>query len=188
MKPCDWCDGETSAAPAGGATDGASDGASVAGLCEECAKRLAEPSLPNLVGFLEGVDAPVFVANGDARFIAANRRARHIAGGNPAEIEGWLVGDVMDCAWADSHGGCGKSECCRACAIRDALIETLTSGTAVTRKPAYMDVKTRAGIRREHYVISTLKAGDAVLLRMDRTAEPAEPEAASLQLVERGTA
>ena len=122
-----------------------------------------------LLNCLESDDAPVFVANGDARFIAANGKARHLAGGDPAEIEGWLVGDVFDCAWADLDGGCGKSECCRACLIKDAVTETIASGLAVTRKPAYLDVKTAAGVRRERYVISTLKAGDAVLLRMDQS-------------------
>ena len=123
----------------------------------------------NLLDFLDGFDAPIFIANGDARFIAANRLARSVAGGDPAELKGWLIADVFDCVWADLYGGCGKAECCRACLIKDALTETMTSGRAVMRKPAYLDVKTAEGVQRQHYVISTLKAGDAVLLRMDRS-------------------
>ena len=123
----------------------------------------------NLSDFLDGLDAPVFIANGDARFIAANGKARHLAGGDPAEIEGWLVGDVFDCAWADLYGGCGKAECCRACQIKDSVTETLASGRAVKRKPAYLDVRTPEGVQRQHYVISTLRAGDAVLLRIDQS-------------------
>ena len=162
-KICDWCDKELPGGPA----DGVSDGQVTYGLCDVCSNKLVSPTLSNVVNFLESVDAPVFVANGDARFIAANGKARHLAGGDPAEIEGWLVGDVFDCVWADLHGGCGKSECCRACLIKIAVTETIANGRAVTRSPAYLDVKTAEGIQRQHYVISTLKAGDAVLLRMD---------------------
>jgi PAS domain-containing protein len=119
--------------------------------------------------FLENLDAPLFIANGDARFVAANGAARYLAGGDPAEIEGWLLADVFDCAWADQAGGCGQSECCRACLIRDSVKETLASGRPVTRRPAYLEVRSGEGVRRDRYLISTLKAGEAVLLRIDRS-------------------
>jgi len=163
-KICDWCDRELLA----WSTDGVSDRQITNGMCFDCAEKLAVPSLSSLVDYLESLDAPVFLANGDARFIAANRLARHVAGGDPAEIIGWLIADVFDCVWADLYGGCGKAECCRACLIKDAVAETIASGRVVTGKPAYLDVKTAEGVQRQHYVISTLKAGDAVLSRMDR--------------------
>lgn len=139
------------------------------GLCVVCAEKLALPSLSNLVEYLESLDAPIFIASGDARFIAANGPARTVAGGDPAEIEEWLIGDVFDCVWSDSNGSCGKADCCRACLIRSSVAETLDTGRPVKRKPAYLDVRTPEGIQRKHYEISTLKAGDAVLLRVDQS-------------------
>jgi hypothetical protein len=122
----------------------------------------------NLVDYFETLDSPIFVANGDSRFIAANTLARTLAGGNPSEIESWLIADSLDCVWADVYGGCGEAECCRACLIIHALTETIATGRAITRKPAYLDVQTENGVERQHYLISTLKAGEAVLLKMDR--------------------
>lgn len=164
-KTCDWCEVEL----VEDACAGTGDGRVTTGLCAECAAKLALPWLPNLLEYLDSLDAPIFIANGDARFIAANRVARTVAGGDPGEIKDWLIADVFDCVWADIYGGCGKTECCRACLIRDSVTETLASGRAVRRKPAYLDVRSPSGVERQHYLISTLKAGDAVLLRIDQS-------------------
>lgn len=164
-RSCDWCE---EALKASSATD-SSDGRVTDGLCVECAEKLTLPALGSLLDYLDSLDAPVFIAHGDARFIAANRLARTVAGGDPAEIKDWLIGDLFDCVWADSYGGCGKAECCRACLIKDSVTETMASGRAVKRKPAYLDVLTAEGVQRQHYVVSTLKAGDAVLLRIDQS-------------------
>ncbi len=165
-KICDWCSMEigegNTVLPTRASEDQSADG-----QCPECSKKLALPVLSNVLEYLDGLETPVFLADGDARFIAANRKARRLAGGDPAEIEGWLIGDFFDCIQADLPGGCGKDECCRACLIRTAVGETTETGQRVSREPAYLDVKTSHGVQRKHYFVSTLKAGDAVLLRID---------------------
>ncbi len=162
-KICDWCNKELPAESAVGASTAQEMGFT----CDECAKRIVSTNGSNVVDFLHSLEAPVFVADSDARFIAANGEARRLAGGDPTEVEGWLVGDSFDCAAADLPGGCGKAECCRACIIRTAVTETMKSGRTIARRPGYLDVRANGIVQRKHYLISTLKAGDAVLLRID---------------------
>lgn len=161
---CNWCDrGMRPPVAIGGNGD-----EEARGICDVCAKKLVLPTRGSAIGFLHSLDAPVFVADGDARFIAANGAARELAGGDPAEIEGWLAGDVFDCAWAGQAGGCGQSECCRACTIKSAISETIEKGRNVSRRKAYVDRSVDGRVLRDHFLVSTLRAGDAVLLRLDK--------------------
>jgi len=83
------------------------------------------------------------------------------------EVEDRLAGEVVECVYSDFPGGCGRTEHCEACTIRNSLDETVGSGRSLKRVPAYQYIKTPDGIRRKTISISTEKKGSYVLLRID---------------------
>ena len=117
--------------------------------------------------FLETLDGPVFLVDGDAKFIAANRRARDVVAKDDSEIDDHLGGEVIECANSHLPGGCGETEHCKACTIRQSITHTFVTGRSTRLVPAYQDIMGPDGVRRRRFLISTEKVGDAVLLRID---------------------
>lgn len=117
--------------------------------------------------FLDQLGDPVFLVDGDARFIAANRQAQAMVGKDSSEIEGHLFGSIVACANSILPGGCGTTEQCVACTIRQSVTAAVTQGKSRSRVPAYHDILTQDGISRRRFVISTERLGGSVLLRID---------------------
>ena len=163
IRICAWCKQEL---PHGRA-DGVRDGTITHGICDSCAQNLASPHPAGVQEFLEDLDAPVFLAGSDSRTLPANGCARKLAGGNPEEAANTLLGDIYECENAVKPGGCGRTVCCRACTIQLAVSETLDSGNAVLRRPAYLTASNGNG--KKHFLISTFKAGDAVMVKIDES-------------------
>lgn len=163
IKVCAWCQKELPRDRA----DGVRDGKVTHGICDVCAENLASPNRAGVLEFLESLSEPVFLAGSDSRTVPGNSQARRLAGGDPAETGKDLVGDIFDCANSSLPGGCGRTECCRACTIRAAVSETIEKGRSVIRRRTYLDVRTANGVRRKHFHVSTLRAGDAVLLKIE---------------------
>jgi hypothetical protein len=76
----------------------------------------------------------------------------------------------MECARARLPGGCGKTEHCKACAIRNTVMETHATGKAVEKREAYQLVITPRGETKMRLLISTEKINQVVLLRIDEMA------------------
>ena len=69
---------------------------------------------------------------------------------------GLLGGEFMECAHARLPEGCGRSECCRDCAIRNTIMRTLRTGNPQTNVPAYL---------------STYENGDPVVKKLSISSE-----------------
>jgi hypothetical protein len=108
------------------------------------------------------------VVDADLMVSTANSRARAVLGKDSVEIEDRLGGEVIECANASLPGGCGGTEHCRACTIRNSVMETMSSGKSLKDVTAYKDIKTSQGTRRERFSISTERVRDLVLVKIKR--------------------
>lgn len=64
--------------------------------------------------------------------------------------------------------GCGQTIHCKSCTIRNSVMDTLNTGISHTNVPAYLD---KSLSKKTKYLITTEKAGDAVLLRIDELSD-----------------
>lgn len=118
--------------------------------------------------FLDRLDQPVFLMNGEVTVLAANRAAQEYVGGTVGELENRLCGDVIRCFNADRPGGCGKTDQCPACTIRNSVLHTITSGEPLRKIPTQQLLKTPCGTELASFRISTDMFGPFVCLRIDR--------------------
>lgn len=163
---CAWCKKELSPET----VDGTTAGMISHGICDDCAKMLSNDPRKTAGQYLESLDDAIFLVGAGGRVVSANSAARSVVGKELTAIEDRLGGDVFECANADLPGGCGKTEHCKACAIRNSVEETLASGYGVERAPAHQDIKTASGVQQKRFLISTERVGDVVLLRIDDVA------------------
>ncbi|MCJ7776462.1 MAG: hypothetical protein MUP08_08760, partial [Desulfobulbaceae bacterium] len=68
-------------------------------------------------------------------------------------------------------GGCGNTVHCKSCTIRNTVTDTLQSGKSNIKVPAYPDLHHITGDNRIRFLITTERAAEAVLLRIDEISE-----------------
>jgi len=100
-----------------------------------------EPLIPEnstLRAFLDAIPALVFLADRDVRVLDANLAARQWLSAEPGLQLRRPGGDVLHCVFArDSHDGCGTTEACPTCVIRES-VASVRPGQPATRRVAHM--------------------------------------------------
>lgn len=125
--------------------------------------------LLNYSELLESVDAPVLLMQGNPRqVVTANRKALELFEKELHEVEGHRGGQVFDCIHAFTEDGCGKDRNCEGCKIRDAIIDTFTTGKSHSGVSTSLQIKKAAGIMIFELHVSTEKVGDLALVRIER--------------------
>ena len=137
------------------------------GICGECAARFTREEREPLQEFLDRLEAPVLVVESDGKVLTANRAAQVATKRSLEHLRGYWGGDVMECAWARLPGGCGRTEHCKACAIRNTVMATHANGESRNHIKAYQTLQTKTGPVNMRIFISTEKVGEMVLLRID---------------------
>ncbi|HUI91661.1 MAG TPA: hypothetical protein VLX68_05360 [Chitinivibrionales bacterium] len=137
------------------------------GICPDCARRLLLTQARPLRRFLNRFAEPVFLVNAEGRVIAGNAAALSALGKKPEEVDDKLGGDAIGCRWASLPGGCGKTVHCKTCTIRNTVTNTINTGKSNIKVPAYPDLANITGDFRIRFLITTEKAGEGVLLRID---------------------
>jgi len=140
------------------------------GMCHACAQRMESGTRQTAREFLEQLNTPVFLTDGDVRIVAANSAARALVGKGDAEIEDQLSGDVIECANAYKPGGCGNTVHCKACTIRNTVTETMNTGRPQHRVAAFQTLRTDEGEVEKPLRISTERAGSFVMLTIEEEA------------------
>jgi hypothetical protein len=161
-KICAWCNKSL---------DGISDESDTVishGICKECSEIFTQYRQENFRDFVNKLPGIVFITDGNVMVMSANKAAGENLGKADANIEGLLGGNVLNCIYADMPGGCGKTEHCAVCAIRNNVTKTYRTGRAKHSVPAFNIVKTPEGNQKMQLLISTEKLGDFVLLRIDK--------------------
>ena len=137
-------------------------------FCPACREYFSTPqTAKSLQQFLDELAVPVLVMDDDVRVLGFNECARALLGPRLEGCPGQYGGDVLECAYARLPGGCGNTEHCKACAIRNTVTSTQTTGVGQVNVPAYQDILTPGGIREVRFLISTEKVGNFILLRID---------------------
>jgi PAS domain-containing protein len=140
------------------------------GICAECEDYFQRDEPESLRRFLNRFDAPVLLVDDDAQVRTANDAACRLLETDPAEIGDLMFGEMVQCGWSRLPGGCGRTEHCAACAIRLIVGETLAMETDIVDRRALVDRFDDEGhVRRSHFLVSTERHGDTILLRIRDT-------------------
>lgn len=139
----------------------------ISGVCDECLFHLQAQSGMPLLDFLNGLEAPVLLVDGDVVGTGANDRLLALLGKKPEHVKGYRGGDVFECQHAALPGGCGRTVHCSGCAIRRAVTETFITGNSLKQVPAYLHRGGPQNPLRLGMRISTEKLWNVVLLRID---------------------
>ena len=158
---CAWCKAEMVAG------ENRSDEPISHGICAACAQEILHLEREPLKSFLDRFHGPVLLVDADGRVITANQEGYAALRKAPEMADGNLGGDVINCTHARKPGGCGKTLHCKTCTIRLSVNDTLLTGQAHVKVPAYMDLHQITGETTVRFLITTEKVGDTVLLRID---------------------
>jgi PAS domain-containing protein len=112
------------------------------GMCPSCADHFERlwKGMP-LSEYLETIDRPVIMVNGDGAVVAANQKIAALFGREKAELRGLLGGEAFACVHSLLPEGCGKSVHCRECTVRRAVESVTRTGKQLEKIPAYLDTK-----------------------------------------------
>ncbi len=137
-------------------------------LCFRCEHQLfAQWGLP-FQKYIDGLDVPVVVTDGDVVLKAANRTALALLGRKAAQLEGLRGGLVFECEHALEPEGCGRTVHCNGCVIRKCVTDTHATGTPHLRVPATLDTRAPDGAATVQLLVSTLRGDDVVLLKVEK--------------------
>ncbi len=165
---CAWCGVVTKQET----PDGELQGMISHGMCETCFFHLvAEGGMP-LQQFLDGLGVPIVVVDEDVTVETANKTACTLLGKDLTGVKGFRPGQVFECSHAYLPEGCGETVHCGGCTIRRSVTETLHTGKAVTRRPAFFQHGTTGERRQIEMLISTQLVANVVLLRIDDLKAP----------------
>lgn len=141
------------------------------GICSVCALKFTSNIPKTVKKMLNLIDEPVLVVDSLGIVKTANKSGLKLLGKKLADIEEHLGGDALECSYAQLPEGCGRTEHCRTCAIRNVLMDTLTHGRCYKKVPAYQKIRTSRGDRIMRFFVSTEKVGDQIFLRIDDVEE-----------------
>ncbi len=162
-RVCSWCNSEMDPIPSSlvdprGITHG---------ICEDCSRRLIRPESHTIQEFLEKLPFPVMVVDDDVVVLAANKLALTLLGKSEYEVVDKLGGVVVECAYSEQPGGCGKTSFCRGCQLRESVTRTYISGRSLKGIEATLTTMMDDTLVDVMHHITTEKMGDLVLVRLD---------------------
>lgn len=137
------------------------------GICAACSSRISSPS--NEGELLEAIDAPVLLMQGNPRqVVTANKQALALFGKELPEVEGKRGGQVFDCIHSFTEAGCGKDINCENCKIKNAIVDTFSTGKPHTGVSTSLQIKKASGTGTCVLQVSTEKVGELALVRVER--------------------
>jgi hypothetical protein len=165
---CAWCHQELRADPKNA---GKSESEISHGICPSCSDYFLSGKRPTLDKFLDRLAVPVLVVDAQGVILLANQYALDVLGKDLNKVQGYKGGDAMECGYARLPGGCGRTEHCKACTIRNSVMETFGTGQSLQRVTAYLNRRADDGTVKIRFLISTQKVDDTVFLRIDQVSQ-----------------
>lgn len=163
-RVCAWCNVEMDTV----ASESESDGIVTHGICDDCANKVLWPHRPDVMDFLDSLDAPIIVVDSLGNALDANKQAQTLMQKESAEICGLKGGVVFECVFAKLPEGCGNTVHCDGCTIRNTVIDTFQSGMSHLNVTAGLTRGSAENLVEIQFQISTEKVGGVVLLRIDK--------------------
>lgn len=137
------------------------------GICPDCRIAFVATRPIELNEVLNRLSFPILAFDGDAVVVGANKTAADLLHKPMEEMIHRRGGNVIECRHAATKEGCGRTEHCSGCNLRNAI------------KATYQDGEPRYGETSDHMVgpdsdrksirlsFSTVKRGDTVILTME---------------------
>lgn len=141
------------------------------GICSICALKLTQDVTRSTSDILDLITEPVLLVDSRGVVKSANESGLKMLGKDLSAVEDQRGGDVFECAYSKLPKGCGKTEHCKTCAIRNVLMDTLLHDRSYHKVPAFQKILTPSGERIMRFYISTEKVGEQILLRIDDVEE-----------------
>jgi len=139
------------------------------GICELCADDIFSNTAIPLQRYLDKLPEPVLVVDGDVSVSFMNQSAERLTGKTTDAAPRRKGGEVFDCAHSHLPEGCGRTIHCSGCVIRRSVTATYTTGEPRVQVPASLRRLDADG--EVALTITTVKAGDTVLLRVDKVGD-----------------
>ena len=120
--------------------------------------------------------------------VTANRQALTLFGKELEAVAGHRGGQVFDCVHSFTEAGCGKDQNCEGCSIKDAIVDTFTTGSPHQGVAATLQLKKDGATESRVVQVSTEKIGELALVRIeryDRCDETWQQERNSMEQAER---
>ena len=163
-RVCAWCGNQLNLE----AGDAGSGNPITHGICSDCSEELWRESggVP-LKEFLNALSVPTFLVDGSGRVETANAAGLGMVEKTEAEVADHLGGEVFDCVNAELPGGCGQTEFCPACTVRNTVTATHRTGKSHHRVPATLTIRRGQKMMEMSFVLSTEKVGERVWVQVE---------------------
>jgi hypothetical protein len=145
------------------------------GICRDCLDNLTFQGGVTIQTYIDSISIPIIVLaiqRGRAIVRAVNKRASLTLRKQPEEMVQHLAGNVFECAYARHPEGCGGTVHCSACAIRKSVLRTFETGEPQRMVPAVLRHEQNGMPPQIVMHITTVKAHDMVMLRIESMASP----------------
>jgi PAS domain-containing protein len=110
---------------------------------------------PNLRNIIDAIPSAIFIINKDLKVIDVNQSALKIYNGDPQIVLKRLSGEILHCLNAkDSEEGCGTTEFCTDCVIRNSVSKSI-NGETVFKQKYKMQLQRGERIERVYMLISS---------------------------------
>jgi PAS domain-containing protein len=140
------------------------------GICLSCRDNFTFQEGVSIQEYVENLGVPVLVLDENFEIVTANRRACEALGKTPRQVVRKLPGDVFECCHARLPQGCGKTIHCSGCVIRQAVTKSFETGEPQVMIPATLHFNDADEASAVALLISTVKAGNIVILHVERPA------------------
>lgn len=140
------------------------------GMCEPCGRHFERlwAGMP-VNEYLDGLENPVLLTDGDGRVIAMNEKLAEIIGADRKSCKGLTGGEAFACVHSRLPEGCGRTVHCRECAVRRAVETVARTGKPQVNVKAYLDVEQgRIDLR----ITAKLAKAGIVQVKIEEMGEP----------------
>ncbi len=129
---------------------------------------ISDPKKTDALYQLHSLKKAALLMQADPRqVVTANEAACKLFGKDLAQIEGKRGGQVFDCIHSFTPLGCGQDKNCEGCKIKNAVIETFTSGTPQESIRTVLIIKKDNDTRPYELQVSTGKVEGFVIITVD---------------------
>ena len=115
---------------------------------------------------IDDIDKPVLVVDSEGSIHTANKHALYILQKKIEDVVNQKGGVVMSCQYATLPGGCGKTEHCSGCDIRNTVMATFEDHQPHDKR-ALLFRQSDNGGQEVYFSISTQLMDDFVLLTVN---------------------
>ncbi len=135
------------------------------GICSECylplIKQLEDLSYDS---YLETFNVPVLLVDSNLIIASANKAILALVGKKIDNVRGKLGGEAVDCLYSGLVQGCGKTDHCETCQIRNLVVRT--GKTRMAHCKFRISFETAQG--KKNFFVSTSSIDDLILIAFEK--------------------